>query len=121
MRSTDARGGRRPSFLRSQAERVRARLAAARGDAEQAESAFASAAESMKELGVPFWVAVTELEHAEWLASQLRATDAEPLLADAEELFERLQTLGWLGRVDASSVRRRAPMSSGATGPAAST
>jgi hypothetical protein len=41
---------------------------------------------------------VTELEHAERLAEQGRAAEAEPLLADARQIFERLEAMPWLER-----------------------
>jgi hypothetical protein len=50
---------------------------------------------------VPFYLAVTELEYADWLASQERAEEAEPLLAEAREIFERLEAKPWLERAGA--------------------
>ncbi len=38
-----------------------------------------------------FWLAVTLLDHGEWLLSERRDADAEPLLAEAREIFERLK------------------------------
>ena len=51
---------------------------------------------------LPFWLAVTELEHGEWLAGQERLEDAEPLLLEAREIFERLEATPWLERIDAA-------------------
>ena len=49
-----------------------------------------------------FWLAVTLLEHGEWLVGgQGRAGDAEPLLAEAHEIFDRLEARPWLERLDA--------------------
>jgi hypothetical protein len=47
---------------------------------------------------VALWLAVTQLEHGEWLVGQGRADDAEPLLAEARETFERLSAKPWLER-----------------------
>jgi hypothetical protein len=41
---------------------------------------------------------VTHLEHAEWLDGQGRSEEAEPLLAEARETFERLEATPWLER-----------------------
>ena len=47
-----------------------------------------------------FDVAVIELEHGEWLTSIGREDEAEPLLDEARETFERLRAAPWLERVD---------------------
>ena len=44
-----------------------------------------------REHSLVFHMAAAELEQAEWLASKGRAEDAEPLLAEARETFERLE------------------------------
>ena len=49
---------------------------------------------------MPFYLAVTELEHAEWLVAQNRAGDADPLLIEAREIFERLDATPWRERAD---------------------
>ena len=41
---------------------------------------------------------MTELEHGEWLVRHDRAADAEPLLAEAQAIFERLEARPWLER-----------------------
>jgi hypothetical protein len=46
-----------------------------------------------------FDVAVALLEHGEWLIGQGRGNDAEPLLDEAQEIFERLPAAPWLERV----------------------
>jgi len=38
------------------------------------------------------------LEHAEWLVGQRQPSQAEPLLAEATEIFERLEARPWLER-----------------------
>jgi len=47
---------------------------------------------------------VTELEHAEWLRDQGRADEAEPLLTEAREIFERLEAGPWLERASGVAV-----------------
>ena len=62
---------------------------------------------SFREVQMPFWLAVTLLEYGEWLAGDRRRDEAEPLLAEAREIFERLRAAPWLERVDAASSRSR--------------
>jgi hypothetical protein len=50
---------------------------------------------------MPFPLAVTLLEHGEWLLSELRTDDAKPLLSEARETFERLEAKTWIERLDA--------------------
>jgi len=68
-----------------------------RGDRELAADGLESAAALFRELGVPFWLGVTLLEHGELLAA---SGEAEPLLTEAEELFERLGARPWLERLE---------------------
>jgi tetratricopeptide (TPR) repeat protein len=91
--------GQRPRFLQAQAARIRARVAAVRGDREVAEAGFEAAAGMLRELGIPFWCAVTLLEHAEWLAEGGDGQRAEPLLTEAAAGFERLGARTWLERL----------------------
>jgi class 3 adenylate cyclase len=90
----EAPAGRRAPFLEGQAHRFRARL---EGD----EAAYARGESIFREHEVPFWLAVVQLEHGEWLASQGSTEDAEPLLAEAREIFERLGATPWLDRLGA--------------------
>ena len=92
-----------PRYLKGQAKRLRARLLGARCDqGNEAERHLKSAAASFRELGLPFWAAVTELELGEWLASHGRAEEASTLLAAARDTFERLQATPWLERAEAA-------------------
>jgi class 3 adenylate cyclase/predicted ATPase len=95
--------GHRPPFLRAQASRFRARLAEARGEHEHVDQGFKTAAQIFREYSLPFWLAVVQLEHAEWLARQGRDDDAAPLLSEAREIFERLKAAPWLQRAAATS------------------
>jgi tetratricopeptide (TPR) repeat protein len=87
--------GLRPPFLDAQAHRFRARLAAT---ADPADAGYRTASTRFRELELPFWLAVTLLEHGEWLGEQGRSIEAEPLLAEAREIFERLGATPWLER-----------------------
>ncbi len=99
--------GRLAPSLRAHAARFRARLAAEDGESRKAEQGFAAAAVTFREFGMPFWLAVTLTEHGEWLLSEDRVAEAEPLLAEARETFERLQAKPWLERVEAAKARPR--------------
>ena len=91
--------GERPPYLHAQKERFRARLAAIRGRAADVEPSFIEAEETFKQLGMPFWHAVTQIEHTEWLIAQGRPAAAQPMLTEAGRVFERLKARPWLDRV----------------------
>ena len=80
--------GLRPPYLEAQAHRFRARL-------DGNEAGYRAAAAHLRELGIPFWLAVTLLEHGE-----------EAGLAEAREIFERLGATPWLERVSAAASDR---------------
>jgi class 3 adenylate cyclase/predicted ATPase len=88
-------------FLRAHGARFRARLDAALGRDEGVDGRFRSAAALFREFGFVFYLAVTQLEHAEWLSRQGRAEEGEPLLAEARETFARLDAKPWLERAAA--------------------
>jgi hypothetical protein len=52
-----------------------------------------------RELAYPFCLAVTLLEHGEWLAGQGRHGASELLLNEAGTVFRRLRATPWLERV----------------------
>ena len=92
--------GRYPQILRAQSSRFKGRISPRREKgSEETERLFKGAAGLFRELAVPFYLAVTQLEHAEWLAGQGRRDETEPLLAEAREIFERLEAKPWLERV----------------------
>jgi tetratricopeptide (TPR) repeat protein len=88
--------GLRPPYLDAQAQRFRARLL---GPSEAADAGYAAAASRFRELDIPFWLGVTLLEHGERLVEEGRADEAEPLLAEARAIFERLDAGPWLERL----------------------
>ena len=85
------RPGERPPLHDAHAHRFRGRLT---GD----DAAFRAATARFRDLELPFWLALTELEHAETLAPQGRADEAELLLHEAREIFSRLEATPWLER-----------------------
>jgi len=77
--------GSRAPYLDAQARRFRARLAG--GD----RTGYEAAARQFRELGLSFWLAVTLLEQG-----------GAAGLAEAREIFERLEAAPWLDRVAAA-------------------
>jgi hypothetical protein len=57
---------------------------------------------------MPFWLAITLTEHAEWLTRADRGSDAEPLLAEARATFEGLDAKPWLTRIETAEAGPRA-------------
>jgi hypothetical protein len=92
--------GRRTPFLEAHSSRLGARLSALRDDGGDVASGFKGAIGLFREIGVPFWMAVTLLEHGEWLRGQDRADDATTSLTEAREIFERLEARPWLERLE---------------------
>jgi hypothetical protein len=100
--------GRLTPFLQAQTARLRGQLDAARGQQQKVDERFRSATGLFRELGLVFYRAVTQLEHAEWLAGQGRTDDAQPLLVEAGETFEQLRATLWLERAAQPTAIRRA-------------
>jgi tetratricopeptide (TPR) repeat protein len=86
--------GRRPRFLEAHAQRLRAR---AGGD----EARLRSAAAGFRELGLPFCLAVTLLEHAE-------LTGGEQSRREAAGIFERLRATPWSQRAQRAAPAQTA-------------
>jgi predicted ATPase/class 3 adenylate cyclase len=95
--------------LQANAFRLRARLEVARGGTKGIDERFHSAAAGFREFGIVFHLAVTELEYGEWLATNGRAEQAEPLLAEAREIFDRLEAKPWLERTARVRVDAEVP------------
>jgi Tfp pilus assembly protein PilF len=88
-----------PQFLHAHALRFRARLAARRKEPDRADRNYRSAVGLFRELGLTFYLAVTLLEQGEWLAAHHRPDEAVAQLAEAREIFDRLQAVPWLDRL----------------------
>ena len=93
--------GLRPPYLAALAKQFRARLA---GDGPEADRLFASASAQFAAIEVPFEEAVVQLDHAEFLARIGRADEAEQLLRQARETFERLRAVPWVERGTAATA-----------------
>jgi tetratricopeptide (TPR) repeat protein len=90
----ELRPGQLTPFLTAHRARFRARLA--EGDVD---AGLTTAERLFRDAEMTFDLAVTQLEHGEWLAAEGRADEAEPLLAEARETFERLGARPWVERV----------------------
>jgi hypothetical protein len=86
--------------VQAQGARFGARLAAARGDTERVKPGFEAAARQFEDLSMPFARAVILLEHGEWLVSQDRTAEAEPMFGQARATFGHLKASPWLERLD---------------------
>jgi tetratricopeptide (TPR) repeat protein len=99
--------GLRPPFLDALAQRFRALLAA---DDPGADRLFTTAAAKLRQLELPFYLAVVQLEHGEWLLARGRPDDAQPLLAEARETFAHLDAKPWLERLSTAEAIAPAEM-----------
>jgi tetratricopeptide (TPR) repeat protein len=91
--------GLRSGYLDAQAIRLRGRLAEL---PEVASEHLASAAARFRDLKIPFWLAVSLLEHAE-------LTGDEASLGEARENFESLGATPWLERMRQVGARQTVP------------
>jgi predicted ATPase/class 3 adenylate cyclase len=97
--------GRLAPSLQAHTARFRGRIAASDGDERRAAAGYTAAEATFREFGLPFWLAITQTEHGEWLTAVGKADEAEPLLAEAHATFERLETRPWLERVAALAAQ----------------
>jgi hypothetical protein len=95
----------RPPSLGAHAGRSRARLAES---PELAASHLAAAEAVFRDLGLRFWLAVSLLERAEVLTADSRGEAAEPLLAEARDIFVELRARPWIERAAAAAERTSA-------------
>jgi class 3 adenylate cyclase/tetratricopeptide (TPR) repeat protein len=94
--------GQRSPLVDAQLARYDAHVAARRSDVEAADGRFRNSTELLREVGARFLLAIVLLEHAELLAGEDSA-EAEALLTDAREIFERLGAAPWLARAEAAA------------------
>ena len=90
--------GEIPPFLQSQIRRNRSLLAAARGDDKVVEAGLLAAEKGFRILNYPYWAARTQLDLAEWLAHQGRASEAAACGGEAAATFESLGAQPMLAR-----------------------
>ncbi len=94
--------GLRPRYVTAHARRFRARLLDAGVGEGSADEAYAAAEAEFRALTLPFWLAVTLLEHAESLSRRGVTDDARR--AEAAAIFEQLKATPWLERARAAGV-----------------
>jgi hypothetical protein len=82
---------------------AKARLAAARGEPDEADALFGSAIERFGEIGSPFLLATALTYRAEWLEAQRRPEEAATARNEARSIFESLGATVWLDRLDAAN------------------
>ncbi len=82
--------GHLPPYLAAQLVRGRGLVAAARGQAKDAERHLEAAIQDFEALGYPYWLAVAQLDLAGWLSEQGRAIEASALLDEATATFASL-------------------------------
>ncbi|HEV8248719.1 MAG TPA: hypothetical protein VGQ15_01980, partial [Gaiellaceae bacterium] len=90
--------------LAAQRSRFKARLDARRDRHDEVDREFGTAETIFAEHGLAFHLASTQLEHAEWLVGRGRARDAQELLTEARQTFERLEATPWLERLEAAEA-----------------
>jgi class 3 adenylate cyclase/tetratricopeptide (TPR) repeat protein len=98
-RATALRDIDRTRYHSAHLARFSARLAAQRGRADDAEPQFRRAVAVFRELSVPYGLAVTLLEYAEWLTEERRAEEVAALLREARGIFEYLEAPPMLRRL----------------------
>ena len=100
--------GHSPHYLQAQSLRYHARIA---GNAEgpEAERLFKRATGLFRELAMPFYLAASTLEYAEWLIRHGRSGDATPLASEAREVFDRLGARPWLERAENAADAAKIP------------
>jgi tetratricopeptide (TPR) repeat protein len=96
-------------FFVAEIARLRAKLAALRGEPDVPEAGFKRAAGMFRELEMPFWLAAAQLEHAEWLVDIGREDEARSLVEEAREVFERLRARPWTERAAKLGVTAEIP------------
>ncbi len=98
--------GLRPRYVTAHARRFRGRLVdAGVGDGSgggSADEAYVAAESEFRALKLPFWLAVTLLEHAESLARRGVSDDARR--SEATAIFEQLKATPWVERARSAGV-----------------
>jgi hypothetical protein len=100
--------GHSPQYLQAQSLRFHARIAGNAGRPE-AERLFKRATGLFRELAMPFYLATSSLEYAEWLISHGRNDDAKTFASEAHEVFEMLGARRWLDRAANASGAAKVP------------
>jgi tetratricopeptide (TPR) repeat protein len=92
---------RRTRRLEAAVGRARGLAAAANGEEAAAADVFSTALAAARNLGHPPILAPVLVDYGAWLAGAGRVEEAEPLLAEARDLWARMGAVRWLERIDA--------------------
>jgi len=87
--------------LESQLLRLGAAIAGARGDDDEAGQALDAALARARSLDQAFFLGPVLLDTGRWLLGRGRHEEGAALLAEARTLFERMEAVAWLERIDA--------------------
>jgi predicted ATPase/class 3 adenylate cyclase len=96
-------------WLRAHAARLAARIEHMRGSGDDLGAAYQVAEEGFRQLDTNVDLAVTLLDHAEWLLATGAAEDAERHLAEAEAMFRDLGADPWVERTRATGRAGSSP------------
>jgi tetratricopeptide (TPR) repeat protein len=102
--------GHIPPYLNAQLARGRALLAAAEGRHDAVEADLIRTANLMRDFDYPYWLAVSQLDLAEWLIGQARRAEVDSLLEEAVEILGPLGAVPALAR--AQSLAEASPAGS---------
>jgi class 3 adenylate cyclase/tetratricopeptide (TPR) repeat protein len=99
----DAVSGAPPArYLVIASRRAQALRAAAAGRENLAADAFAEALAAARSVGRVEWLAPLLADYGVWLMGSGRRAEAEPLLEEARQFFERMGARRWLDRIEAA-------------------
>jgi hypothetical protein len=100
------------AYIHMHLDRLAARLSSVQGRLDEAESGYTGVIHRLRSYGSPFPLALALAECGELLAGQGREDEAQPLLAEAGEIFQRLKAKPWLERLERIAPQ---PVASGNT------
>jgi hypothetical protein len=83
--------------------RFRARLAALEDRHDDVTRNAQAAIDTFQQRQLPFWLAVTRLELAEWMVQRGKSADAEEMLTEARATFVDLAASPWIERAAAAA------------------
>jgi class 3 adenylate cyclase/tetratricopeptide (TPR) repeat protein len=92
--------GHIPPFLEAQLARGRGLTQALAGRHDDVEASLSAAIAQFDLLGYPYWTAISQIDLAEWLVRQGRASEADPLLDEAAGTLRPLGARPALERIE---------------------
>lgn len=97
----------RQHFFLAHTMRLRAAAAITSGDSAGVDDSLKGAIGLFREMAYPFWTARTLLEHGKWLTDQERVDEARAALQESRTIFESLEAIPWIERVEAVAAGAR--------------